>query len=131
MKNLSDREQNIVLATIRLWNINAKRGYVPDYELIEPAFDLPMEAMRDIRNLVQDVRPSNPDAQFGNEETLDNVKSSGSEAVRLDDFLDLLSRAADEIAYRRDNDDPTTLVESDIAQVLAKANDGLQQPKNR
>jgi hypothetical protein len=60
MKNLSDREQNIVLATIRLWNINAKRGYVPDYELIEPAFDLPMEAMRDIRNLVQDVRQPTP-----------------------------------------------------------------------
>jgi hypothetical protein len=59
MKNLSDREQNIVLATIRLWNVNAKgRGAVPDYELIEPAFDLPMDAMRDIRDLVQEVRPA-------------------------------------------------------------------------
>jgi hypothetical protein len=51
-----------------------------------------------------------------------NVKLSG-EAVRSDDLLDLLSRAADEIAYRRDNDDPVTGIESDIEQVLAKAND--------
>lgn len=57
MKNLTDREQNIVLATIRLWNINAKSGFVPDYELIERSFDLPMEAKRDIRDLVQEVRP--------------------------------------------------------------------------
>lgn len=57
MKNLTDREQNIVLATIRLWNVNAKSGFVPDYELVEPSFDLPMEAKRDIRDLVQEVRP--------------------------------------------------------------------------
>ena len=57
MKTLTDREQNIVLATIRLWNVNAKSGFVPDYELIEPSLDLPMEVMRDIRDLVQDVRP--------------------------------------------------------------------------
>ena len=55
MKNLTDREQNIVLATIRLWNVNAKSEYVPDYELVEPSFDLPTEAMRDIRDLVQTV----------------------------------------------------------------------------
>lgn len=54
MKNLTDREQNIVLATIRLWNVNAKNEYVPDYELVEPSFDLPMEAKRDIRDLVQE-----------------------------------------------------------------------------
>jgi hypothetical protein len=53
MKYLSISERNIVLATIRLWNIHAKCGYVPDYELLKPAVDLPMEAMRDIRDLVQ------------------------------------------------------------------------------
>jgi hypothetical protein len=53
MKNLSDREQNIVLATIRMWNVNAKSGYVPDYELLEASVDLSMEVARDIRDLVQ------------------------------------------------------------------------------
>lgn len=57
MKNLTDREQKIVMATIQLWNVNAKKGYVADYELIPPSFDLPVDAMRDIRDLVQDVRP--------------------------------------------------------------------------
>ena len=57
MKSLTDREQNIVLATIRLWNVNAKIGYVPDYELVKPSFDLSMEAKRDIRDLVQEVCP--------------------------------------------------------------------------
>jgi len=57
MKNLTDREVNIVLATIRFWNVNAKRGFVPDYELAGPSFDLPMETKRDIRDLVQEVRP--------------------------------------------------------------------------
>jgi hypothetical protein len=70
MKNLSDREQNIVLATIRLWNVNAKgRGAVPDCELMVPAFDLPMDAMRDIRSLVQDVRPPDAGAQLRSETT--------------------------------------------------------------
>jgi len=55
MKSLTDREQNIVLATIRLWNVNAKIGYVPDYELVKPSFDLSMEVKRDIRDLVQEV----------------------------------------------------------------------------
>jgi hypothetical protein len=55
MKNLSDREKKIVLAAIRLWNINAKSGAIPDYELLKPALDLPMEDMRAIRNLVQQV----------------------------------------------------------------------------
>jgi hypothetical protein len=55
MKNLTEREKNIVLATIHLWNVNAKSGgYVPDYELLNPSFDLPMEARRDIRDLVQE-----------------------------------------------------------------------------
>jgi len=58
MKELTDREQNIVLATIRLWNVNAKSGgYVPDYELIEPGFDLSTEAKRDIRDMVQEMHP--------------------------------------------------------------------------
>lgn len=64
MKNLADREQNIVLATIRLWNVNATDGFVPDDELVNPAFALPTEAMRDIRDLVQEIRPRafTPDA---------------------------------------------------------------------
>jgi hypothetical protein len=57
------------------------------------------------------------------EKMLDNVKSSGSEAVRSDDFLDLLSRAAYELADMRGRDDPRSPIESYIAQVLAKAND--------
>jgi hypothetical protein len=51
-----------------------------------------------------------------------NVKLSGGEAVRSDDLLDLLSRAADVISDMRGDDDPRTPIESDIAQVLAKAN---------
>jgi hypothetical protein len=57
MQNLTDREQNIVLATIRIWNVNAKMGYVPDYDLIEPGFELSTETKRAIRDLVQAVRP--------------------------------------------------------------------------
>ena len=57
MKKLTDREQNIVLATIRIWNVNAKSGFVPNCELVEPSFNLPADAMRDIRDLVQEVRP--------------------------------------------------------------------------
>ena len=57
MKNLTDREQNMVLATIRLWNVNAKRGFVPDYELMQFVEDLPMETLRDIRDLVQEAHP--------------------------------------------------------------------------
>jgi hypothetical protein len=53
MKALTDREKNIVLATIRLFNVNSKSGFVPDYELINPSFDLSMEEKRDIRDLVQ------------------------------------------------------------------------------
>jgi hypothetical protein len=56
MKTLTDREQNIVLATIRLWNVNDKKGFVPDYELLEPVFGLSMETMRDVRDLVQEVQ---------------------------------------------------------------------------
>jgi len=57
MKSLTDREQNIVLATIYLWNVNAKSGYIPDYELSKLSFELPLEAYRDIRSLVQEVCP--------------------------------------------------------------------------
>ena len=56
MKNLTDREQNIVLTTIRLYNVNAKSGFVPDYELMRPLQDLSVETMRDIRDVVQVVR---------------------------------------------------------------------------
>jgi hypothetical protein len=57
MKELTDREKNIVLATMRLWNVNAYYGFVPDYELLTPSFDLSVDSMRDIRDLVQEVRP--------------------------------------------------------------------------
>jgi hypothetical protein len=57
MKELTDREQNIVLATIRLWNVNANSGFVPNYELLNPSFDLSVDSMQDIRDLVQEVRP--------------------------------------------------------------------------
>jgi len=50
---LSDREQNIVLATIRLWTVNEKKNFVPDYELHQHKFALPPDEMRDIRDLVQ------------------------------------------------------------------------------
>jgi hypothetical protein len=53
MKKLTNREKNIVSATIRLWNVNAEIDYVPDYELVDPS--LSMDVMRDIRNLVQEV----------------------------------------------------------------------------
>ena len=54
---LSNREQNIVLATIRLWNVNLKTGFVPDYELVEKCFELSPNDMSQIRDLVQEVHP--------------------------------------------------------------------------
>lgn len=54
---LSDREQNIVLATIRLWNVNAKNGMVFDCELIKNSFLLETEEIREIRNIIQSVKP--------------------------------------------------------------------------
>jgi len=52
---LTDREQNIVLATIRLWNVNKKDNFVPDYNLIDNPFQLTSDEMRKIRDLVQEV----------------------------------------------------------------------------
>lgn len=52
---LSDREEWIVLATIKLYNVNKKHGCVPDYELIENPFHLSAEEMREIRDLIQDL----------------------------------------------------------------------------
>ena len=54
--NLSTKEQNIILATIHLWNINKKNGFVPDYELMENRFNLSKETMREIRDLVQTIK---------------------------------------------------------------------------
>jgi hypothetical protein len=54
---LTDREQNIVFAAIRLWNVNARNGFVPDYELHNGSFGLPPDAMREVRDLVQEIRP--------------------------------------------------------------------------
>ncbi len=54
---LTDKEQNIVLATIRLWNVNYKDGFILDYELVENSFDISIEQMREIRDLIQEIRP--------------------------------------------------------------------------
>jgi hypothetical protein len=54
MNNLSNKEQNIVLATIYLIDVNTKNGFVPDYELLEHSFDLSTEEKRDIRDLIQE-----------------------------------------------------------------------------
>lgn len=54
MKHLTDKEENIVLATIRLWNVNLKSDFIPDYELLENSFSLNSEEMRAVRDLVQE-----------------------------------------------------------------------------
>ena len=52
MKQLTDREQAIVRETIRIWNFNLKNGYGSDCVLMEKTFDLSMDDLRDIRDLV-------------------------------------------------------------------------------
>jgi hypothetical protein len=54
------------------------------------------------------------------DELTPTAELSGGEAVRSDDLLVLLSRAADVIADMRGDDDPRTAIESDIAKVLSK-----------
>ena len=55
--SLTDRERDIVLATMRLWVVNEKTHCVPDYELFSSDCKLSSETMRIIRDLVQ-VRQS-------------------------------------------------------------------------
>lgn len=52
---LTKKEQNIVRTTIKLWLINDKECYVPDYHLpaLRKLFGLPVEKIRHIRDLVQ------------------------------------------------------------------------------
>ena len=57
MNILSEKEQSIVLATIRLWNVNAKAHFIPDYELHNHCFKLCPEEMRNIRDIVQEIKP--------------------------------------------------------------------------
>ena len=57
---LTDKEQNIILATIRIWNVNEKMGYVPDYNLIAN-FGLTIEEMVEIRDLIQQVKGNRGD----------------------------------------------------------------------
>ena len=57
--NLSDREQKIVLATIRLYNVNKNKGFVPDFELRDMGLNLTDEDKREIRDLVQHTRRIN------------------------------------------------------------------------
>jgi hypothetical protein len=53
MKILTNHEENIVLATLYLQDVNADKHFVPDYEICENSFGLSMEEMRDIRDIVQ------------------------------------------------------------------------------
>jgi len=57
MTNLTEKERNLVRATIHLWNVNAKDGFVPDFHLVDPSFNLMPGIMREIRDVVQEVRP--------------------------------------------------------------------------
>jgi len=50
--SLSTREEQIVDATIYLWMVNLKNGFVPDYHLLKYP-ELSMDIMRKIRDLVQ------------------------------------------------------------------------------
>jgi len=50
--SLSTREEQIVDATIYLWMVNLKNGFVPDYHLLKYP-ELSMDIMREIRDLVQ------------------------------------------------------------------------------
>ena len=52
---LTDREQNIILATIRLWNVNKNEGFISDHELIFNSFMLSINEMREIRDMVQTI----------------------------------------------------------------------------
>ena len=47
------KQKNIIEAALFLYNVNEKNGYVPDYELHNPEFCLPVETMGEIRNTVQ------------------------------------------------------------------------------
>jgi hypothetical protein len=38
------------------WNVNYKKGFVPDYEIVENLFELLPEEMREIRDLVQEIK---------------------------------------------------------------------------
>lgn len=50
---LSERERNIVKATLFLEGIDVVLGFIPDNYLIKPEYGLTMEEMREIRNEVQ------------------------------------------------------------------------------
>ena len=58
---LTDREHDVVFATIRLWNINLRLGYIPDNELSKLSkfsfLSMTEDEMREIRDLVQEVNP--------------------------------------------------------------------------
>ena len=47
------KQKNIIEAALFLYNVNEKNGYVPDYELSNPEFCLPVKTMVEIRNTVQ------------------------------------------------------------------------------
>lgn len=51
---ISPKDKNIVAATIRLWNVQAMQGCIPDYEIVSNNFSLKPEEMREIRSIVQD-----------------------------------------------------------------------------
>jgi hypothetical protein len=54
MKNLTQREKDIAITTIRLWKINSENNYVPDYCLVDKTC-LTMDEKREIRDLVQEL----------------------------------------------------------------------------
>ncbi|MCK9155368.1 MAG: hypothetical protein M0P12_04545 [Paludibacteraceae bacterium] len=56
MKSITDREKQMVKASLHLAEIDLKYGYVPDYELINNKFDLTPDEMREIRDAVQESR---------------------------------------------------------------------------
>jgi len=60
----SSRDRKIVLATIHLWKVNAKDGFIPDYEIQDAAFELSPDEMRGIRDVVQEVARAAKNSEF-------------------------------------------------------------------
>lgn len=53
---LSDREKRIVLAAISLWLADERNnGVIADHHLVDRSCGLPLEAMRAIREVVQNA----------------------------------------------------------------------------
>ncbi len=55
---LTQKEKDIAITTLRLWQINSEKNFVPDYFLLaKDDTCLTMDEKREIRNLVQEISP--------------------------------------------------------------------------